>query len=383
MAKGSSKQRAKKKQQKQQHRKAKLARRVAHANRPAAAERSLLDGWRPVEEGLTGLAARRRITHVEAARLVEAARAAHHPGTENVWTPSLLAACTEEQILKRLGELGIAMDRESYLAATARGPSAFAQVGEPWLKGLPAGTPARDRDFVVLASLDLWRRWRPERPSREMLVARHLDGWDAKEQGDERAALEALLDFGDMLFRALPDARTDEEIDRAMTAPPDGEEEFPFTGFLGFLGELGLNGAQGDGAALALRAADYLRAARERISFREEADAYLLDQIRAGILLNAGRQDEGVALLRRLIEERPEEPGAYVLLADLLGARRESTDAELEEAIALLDRAIEETADEHVACDHEHHAHDWGLEPRRERLVELLAARKALPLHAR
>lgn len=235
MAKGNSKQRAKKKQQKQQHRKSKLARREGKAAPmgQGGGERSadLLKGWDAKKHGIVGLAQRKKLPFYEAAHYADSAFKAGHPGAAHILTPSRVATLTEEQIFGKLASLGIVTEKASFLAVTEGQLSALPRAGEPWSRALPGAATVADHDFVRLAAWDLWRRYRPEKPSIEMLHARHLEGWDAHGQDRLPDAIEAWLELGQMMWKAFPTAKSMQDIDLAMNGSATKKGGFYFDAF--------------------------------------------------------------------------------------------------------------------------------------------------------
>ncbi len=369
MSKGSSKQRAKKKQQKQQQRKTKLARREGKAAAPkgfGAREKptDLFRGWEPTKQGITGLAQRRHLAFVDAAHYAEAAQRANHPGTATLWTPQRVAALSDEEVLAKLAALGVTTDRDAFLAATAADFSAFPHAGTPWSRGLPAGTPPTDHDFVLLAAWDLWRRWRPERPSREMLLVRHLDGWDADGNGRPGEAIDTWLEFGQMIWRAFPDARRMTDIDDALNDPGVKLGVFYFEAFAEVL--VGLATEE------ALHEHDHERANRTAAYIREivarlpDSLPAHLELLQAGLadLLEANHQyDEARALLNGMIERSPHRGIGYVLRAEAIVDVDEPTADDFREAIAMLRRGLGSED-----------ANQWEIPHRIQALEEELAA---------
>ena len=383
MAKGNTKQRAKKKQQKQQQRKKKLARRDGKAlpvgfgarEKPA----DLLKGWDPTKHGIAGLAQRRKLTFVEAAHYAEAAQRGGHPGTAAIWTLSRVAALTDEAIFAKLASLGIVTDRAAFLASTEGELSALPKAGDAWARSLPGAAPAADLDFVRLAAWDLWRRFRPEKPSIEALLTRHLDGWDADGRGEPGEAIDAWLDFGEMIWKAFPTARSMEAVDAALNGPASKRSGFFFDAFAEVLAGLAEEEAvhhghdHGDedhghahdreGAfARARKVAAYLDEIITRLPDSKLDHLELLQATRAGLLDTIEDHDAARAILSGLIERSPHRAIGYVMLTELMLDKDELTDDDFDKARAILEKGR-----------HAEDAQKWGIETRLQGLAELRA----------
>ncbi len=365
MAKGNDKQRAKKKQQKRDQRKKKLARRegLGPAGRPHGGDKpvDLLKGWKPEAHGVSGLAHRRKIAFVDAAHYAEIAQKDNHPGTANLWTLARVADLTDEAILDKLRALGVATDRESYLAATSDDLSPVPHAVTPWLRAIPKETPAIEADFVHLAALDLWRRWRPERPSREMLLVAHQTGWDLDFDEKPAEAIDAWLTFGAMIWKAIPKAKRMEDIDAVLNDASVKLGAFYFEAFADMLAgvatEQAESGAPG-AIARAERVADYLLEIALRLPDTSRERLEMIEGARANLLDACGRRDEALAVLRGMIEAHPERAVGYAMLSEALMDKESMTAADVDEVIALLRRGIERAED----------ADDWELELRLEDL---------------
>lgn len=387
MAKGNSKQRAKKKQQKQQHRKTKLARREGKAAPmgQGGGERSadLLKGWDAKKHGIVGLAQRKKLPFYEAAHYADSAFKAGHPGAAHILTPSRVATLTEEQIFGKLASLGIVTEKASFLAVTEGQLSALPRAGEPWSRALPGTAPVSDHDFVRLAAWDLWRRYRPEKPSIEMLHARHLEGWDAHGQDRLPDAIEAWLELGQMMWKAFPTAKSMLDIDLAMNGSATKKGGFYFDAFTEVLAGIATEEVQHhvighddedeehahdhehdpEGAiARARKVVTYLVEVEERLPNSPLEHIELLKVTRANMLDTTGERDAAMKILSDLVERSPNRAIGYVMLATAVVEDLSSTDKDFQGAIELLEKA-RSTED----------AQSWGVETRLEMLKGLLA----------
>ena len=367
MAKGNDKHRAKKKQQKKVQRKQKLARRdgLAPAPKGYAAGQGrpvdLLKGWYPERQGIVGLAQRRKIALVDAAYYAELAQRENHPGSANLWTPARVAALSDEAILEKLAALGIRTDRESYLAATANDVSAMPHAAIPWSRAIPGTTPVIEADFVQIAALDLWRRFRPERPSREMLLVAHQSGWDLDFAQKPGEAIDRWLEFGDMIWRALPSARKMEDVDAVLNDPHVKLGAFYFDAFADMLAGVASEQAEQstEGAVdRALRVAEYLRQIVERLPDTSRSRLEMLEGARSNLLDACGKRDEALAVLRGMIEAHPTRAAGYAMLSEALLDKDDVTLADFDEVIAVLRKGAAEAQD----------ADEWLLQGRIEEM---------------
>ncbi|MFO0588777.1 MAG: hypothetical protein U0441_14600 [Polyangiaceae bacterium] len=383
MAKGNTKQRAKKKQQKQQQRKKKLARRDGKAlpvgfgarEKPA----DLLKGWDPTKHGVVGLAQRRKLPFVEAAHYAASAQRGGHPGAGSIWTPSRVAALSDEELFAKLASLGIATDRAAFLALTEGETSALTKAGEPWARSLPAAATPADQDFVRLAAWDLWRRLRPETPSIEALLVRHLEGWDADGRGRPDEAIDLWLEFGQMLWKAFPKARSMEAIDLALNGPTK-KGGFFFDAFAEVLAGLATEEAVHHGHdhgddhdhghahdpeaafARARKVAAYLDEIVTRLPDSKLEHLELLQATRASVFDAIQDYDAASAILEGLIERSPHRGIGYVMLAESLLDKEDLTPADIDKAREILEKGR-----------HAEDAQKWGIDTRLDGLRDLLA----------
>jgi hypothetical protein len=338
---GAAAQRAKKKHEKDQKRKKVQARKQqamkAPTARPATPPAGGID-WKPAVEGISGFAARARIPFFLAAQV--AVQMADEDGTQlelpaSVWTlPRMLKTETAE-IVDRLGQLGVHTDREAFTAATPRSGSAVAFAREAWLGLLPEGSDVHARDFVCLAACELWKRWRPEPPSQEMLIELLLLQEATAEHGDEVAAtLYGIQLWG--LLRALltPEMRTTVAAELLLG---EGQQGALFNWASDF-SMVSLNAMRHDPAG-GQRAAEVL--AEVLGQFPDESEGWRLPLVRdrAQLLYDTGAHEEAERILREQIAALPDQAGAYVTLAELWASSKTDDRVGPARALALLEEA--------------------------------------------
>ena len=229
MAKNNSKaaaQRAKKKHQKDTKRKLDVAaKRRSEAERAAGeaavraiqkAREDVLREWKPEIEGIHGLAMRSQRNLFETARSLE--HLAHH-GTalpDYLWTVSRVAAMSTEDIVTKLGGIGIETDQARFVSGSKQDISALGYWERALEPGLADTTPVRDLDFAALATCELWQRWQSERPSSEMMLGLLIDADEAEHHEDHALAGEKSLQMWGFLRTVLPETRTVAQIEAAL-----------------------------------------------------------------------------------------------------------------------------------------------------------------------
>lgn len=263
-----------------------------------------------------------------------------------LWTPTKVAALSTEEICTLLASWGVTVDRESFVALARGRERAWAIAEEIWLP------PARERgevpdNLLGLAAVELWKRWIPERPGRDVLGSWVAEGYRLLEH-DRNAACEHWLRTWDTLRWRLG-LRPTLAAAREMV---DGGPEL--TRWLLDLGwELCV--AVAGSPALGPRAVAYLEAtARLQLPQGEAWVRHCLRTDLADVLFHIGRREEGERVHRTLIRgpgsalERRRLAEALAYSADVCSAE------ELERATALL----EVVPDYGVGLGEEAEAHD-------------------------
>jgi hypothetical protein len=80
------------------------------------------------------------------------------------WTPEKLAGMSDNEIVDKLNALGIRTDQQTF-AREAEGQVDVEQIVDKWMGRLPLDADILDEDFPLLAAMELWNRWLPDRLS--------------------------------------------------------------------------------------------------------------------------------------------------------------------------------------------------------------------------
>jgi hypothetical protein len=273
---GAAAQRAKKKHEREvKRRRAQSKRRLSTTARVGQAKWRLpgprLLDWLPAVDGIEGLAAGERMHPYEAARIVEHLSWFELGGTklpDVVWTPSKVAALATAELLAHLERFGIRADARAFVMATPRFGSAWRYARETWFPAMLATASVHDRDFAGLAACELWRRWRADTPSQEMLLDPLLLGQAHADHHDYAAATARWIEFWALLRPMLsPEARTTAAADALL------EGGGPLLSWASDLATAALYTSERD-TALARRAAQVL--AEVLAQFCDEDEAWKL-----------------------------------------------------------------------------------------------------------
>jgi len=257
------------------------------------------------------------------------------------WTPERVTALDTEQLLGKLGTLGIFSSPAIFRERAAACPAAEAwSLSTTWRDDLEAaGKLSRfDDDLLGLTACELWKRWCPERPSREMLDDWMQEGYDLCAAGEGEAACERWWSVWQTLHdRMEPEMRTCEEAEplfRGTQAIFNWVQDFVLE-----LHNAGLHqrrfAALGEQLCREVLAQFVGEDGLFELGFRSDLGEFLyLDE----------RPDEGEAVLLKLVEDHPDEPSGYTRLSSILGygprGRRGGGALDLPRAIAVLERAI-------------------------------------------
>ncbi len=252
-----------------------------------------------------------------------------------IWTPGRVAALATEEIIARLGQLGIDGTHEAFVKA-AEGLASAWTVSDGWRSRVGGKLSPSEDDFLGLASCELWKRYCPDRPSMEMLDDWMQDGYDQFEAGKYAKASDHWLElWAVMRTRLLPDMRT---CDRAEPVLEGTQSLY--------------NWLQDLGIALQNAGRDEPRFAQAGVAFsmdvlaqfRGESDSFLGNfQADLGEFhFLAGEPGKGEGVLQELILQQPEKALGYVRLADMLGhgLRTGEPPIDPERAVAILRQAL-------------------------------------------
>lgn len=259
-----------------------------------------------------------------------------------LWTPRKVAALASDDLLTRLGDLGLAVDEASFVRAAEPHLSAWELAEALWPDPLRHADVDEVVVFAGLAACELWKRWLPGRPSKEGLTELLAEGYDAAlagpDDGAERdeahaRALGIWLDFWDGLASALPPGtKTLDDLQALIEPSPfllNWVQDFFSTA------EIVAN----RWPERARRAPDVLRAILERCP--DEGEDFVVPTWHdlAMLLDRVGRREEAETAARDLIARFPRRAAGYVALADLAEGSWPPTPARAADACAILEDA--------------------------------------------
>lgn len=275
-----------------------------------------------------------------------------------IWTPSRMAALETSEIVKHLQDLGIDAAHGAFVALAGGKTSAW-DVSELWHQKLSKPPSKHEDDFLLLAAVELWKRYLADRPSQEMLDDWMQDGYKLVTEDRSEEALDCwqkvwdiirsrlspemrncgaasvVFDGTQMLYNWLQDFEL-EELNAALEDPRYGE-----------MGS---------------------RLCKEVLEHFPDEDELFVSNFRADLgefLYLAGRPIEGEQVLRDLIHDRPDESQGYARLADMLayGGQRNGPPLDLAGAIRVLEEALTRPTED---------ADDFSLDDRLDELKKTL-----------
>lgn len=334
--------RAKKKHEKEKKRAdAQAARKREVTSKLTRREEDPVLGWKALEEGLDGLAARGKVSGFEAAQMAAEVVRAGAALPDALWTLGRVRMLKTEELVARLGRLGLATTRESLRAELGDAWSAWDAAAAAWMPRLGVSATALDRDFVRLAAGELRTRWFPELPSRERTLEAYLGGIDASAKDDARGEIEQGLVFLAGLRPMLgPDVRDADAVD-ALLGLVDS-----FAGWVTDFCETTAKDAVEDrNPELASRVADALGGVIDHLTEEDALWRTLTTVERARLLAIGGRLGEGERVLRGLIDAEPRMGAPYLLLAMMLSEEGARDLPALHRAIGVLEEGIAKASD--------------------------------------
>ena len=247
------------------------------------------------------------------------------------WSMAKVACLHTDDILSRLKAFGIDASRPAFLKRAAGRFSAW-DIGSEWVDGLPARPEGQDEDFICFAACELWKRFRPEIPSLEMLDDWVAEGYDLVESHQDTRAVGVWLRVWDVVrVRLRPSMTTFGEADAVFECSQSfGNWIQDFTIAIH-------NAARGNPAC----AETGIRVLRDALRLFPDEDEIEIANMRGDLgrlLFAAGRPEEGEATLTAAIREHPRWPHGYVALADELSGPG-STGEEVARALQWLETA--------------------------------------------
>ncbi len=261
------------------------------------------------------------------------------------WSPSRVARLATEDLVGRLRRFGIDGSPEGF-ARAAEGRSSAWSIGADLWEPRARSMGAEEADLFCLAACELWRRYRPEQPSEEMIVDWTEEGYQAREEDDVAVACERWLSIWEWLRgRLTPEMRRLADAEALFTgeAMPIWVEDVA--------SDLHLAALEGERPP-----ADGVRFCEEVLARFPDEDAEVKDELRvhlAQLLCLAGDRARGEGMLQELIGRRPDEAIGYVRLAEALLV--DEAEGARERALELLEQALARPVAD---------AEEWELERR-------------------
>ncbi len=206
MAKKNAAQRGQKKNEKALKRKKALARRKD----PLLPEMR----WKPLTEGVEGLARRMQLNTFQAASVAPAVLKALSAPPDAVWTADRMRGLSTGAVLEMLEALGVSVDAETFANRALDLLSTVQFVESDWLPALVDST-VHQRDQLRAANIVLWERWLPDTTHDEQIDQTVVYAGLCL---DDPAAESPIVDLLDT-YAALGD-----EPARRLLRHPNGEE---------------------------------------------------------------------------------------------------------------------------------------------------------------
>lgn len=247
------------------------------------------------------------------------------------WIPARLASMETEEIVARLTDLGVDGSKDEYLSRIGDRTSAW-DVSSEWLQDVRHRLSDREQDFLGLASCELWKRYRPEYPSVEMLDDWMQEGYDFALDGHAEKACDRWWQVWETIrARLTPDITTIAGADAVFEGTQTVED------WIHDFDEALLNAPSA--ANMGIR---FLEDVLDRFPGEPET-------VRIGCLTDlgqlycrAGRFEEGERLLADIIETHPDAAIGYARLSDVLldKATRDGSHVDRERARKVLEAAL-------------------------------------------
>jgi len=251
------------------------------------------------------------------------------------WTPRNVAALDTEEILARLRKLDVDASREAYLAL-AEGRASAWEVSGQWRAAINSPLTRYSDDFLGLAACELWKRYRSEYPSIEMLDDAMQEGYRLAMAGEEARACDCWLSVWETIRPRLgPEMRTA----HSAAVVFDGTQSL-YNWVQDFMIRL-------HNAGLAERryVEAGVRLCEEVLAHFPDEDELFVINFRAQLgefYFMAAEHEQGKRVFSELIRDHPDRAIGYAQLAGLLGygPTPNSGPIDLQFAQELLERAL-------------------------------------------
>lgn len=130
------------------------------------------------------------------------------------WSVEEVRSLSTEEIVSKLGSLGIPVTEESFLREVRNFYSAY-DLAENWWKTYPVTAKGFDVDFPWMAAVVLWERLAPDVMNSERLDEMMQEGYTLCDEGKEVEGCRIWLEVWEHLKeRFTPDMRSVEEAER-------------------------------------------------------------------------------------------------------------------------------------------------------------------------
>ena len=251
------------------------------------------------------------------------------------YTPRKVAALDTQEILARLRKLDVDASREAYLAL-AEGRNSAWEISGKWLEAINRPLSRHATDFLGLAACELWKRYRPEHPSIEMLDDAMQEGYRLSMQGEGASACDGWWKVWQTICSRLrPKMSTTESAAVVF----DGTQSL-YNWVQDFALELH------NAAVVEHRYAETgVRLCQEVLAqFRDEDELFVVN-FRTDLgefYFLAAQHKDGERVLLELIRDHPGRAAGYARLADLLGygPTPKSKPIDLQRAQELIEQAL-------------------------------------------
>jgi hypothetical protein len=269
--------------------------------------------WKPLTEGIEGLARRLRAGPHDAAQLAGAiAGQGSRPEARKTWHPERVRELSTEQIVAELATRGVRTDEAAFLALAEARESGRRLAVDAWAPHLRPDATVHDRDFLGEAAVALWERWAPHHVSDESL----LDLLQMVAAQSEQRALTGTLDSQCQLWDTVREAGGLPRL--ARLGDPGAAFADGLVALLGDPAALADPDRAGNvnrpDAKLMNRALATIREVREVLA---DADLFVVAALaEARVLETLGRSEDAILLLLELAPAHLDEP-------DLLGEAAE------------------------------------------------------------
>jgi tetratricopeptide (TPR) repeat protein len=302
--------------------------------------------WDPWVDGLEGLVSKRGLHPLEAAVHADYFMDmgfGDTGGSEEkpaLWTRKAVASLATDDILARLDALGIYTNEAAFNEVASRSSSAWQLSREEWLPRLTVASDVHLRDFLGLTAHELWKRFRPDALSSEMVLEPFFERGYAS---DERRVMELDLAFWERLKRLLtPDIRTAKHVDALLAKGESGHrsdnDDQRFSDWSMDIACFASDEPAALAPELSGRVAAMLAEILDRLTDDRPWWRRALNESRASLLIAAGDREQAERILLDIIEQHPEHASAYFRLADLWTSRGASDPTAFKRAITLLKR---------------------------------------------